>query len=545
MVLRLPTRVGLVFAVALATLVAVLAVTLGTYQIARQEYRTVSEVHAPNVDAGRRMMQLAQDLFIEQTIYIDHPQDRPRVRQLMTRHEAEWEGLYATASRYAESEEERVVIGRIDDEFRTLVGAGRQVRQAIADGRTDAARQLLRDVARPTFWQLRTDAERFHEINRDQIAALTAGSLERFERAGWLAIAAALIGTVAAAVLWWSASVAIVRPLRTLTEAMSALEDQRFIEAHDPHAAQTVELAALQAGFNRMSNQLADAKRQLIDSNANLEAQVAARTTQLQEANRQLEALVAELRTLDKLKSQFMSVMSHELLTPINFIVGFGSALEDELMGPLNDGQLDAVQKMMVGADRLTRMVRNTLEYTQLESGTLAMWPQAVDYHEVVEDAVCALEPVMAAKDQHLTITWPDEPPILHADPDRVRQILIELLDNASKFSPDGAEIQLSISDAGRDMVTTEVRDHGVGIPEEALSKLFMPFYQVDSSSTRAHGGMGLGLAISHHLAARMGGSMLVSSSSEHGTTLRFTLPRHLSAPLAGEPSEGAGSRET
>ncbi|MFN3429003.1 MAG: ATP-binding protein [Candidatus Sericytochromatia bacterium] len=530
--MRLPTRVGLVFAVAMATLVAVLAVTLGTYQIAQRDYRTISEVHAPNVDAGRRMMQLTQDLFIEQTIYIDHPEDRPRVRQLMTLHEAEWETLYATASRYAESSEERAVIGRIGSEFRSLVRSGRQIRQVIADGRTDEARRLHRDVARPAFWQLRADAERFHAINRDQIAGLTAGSIKRFERAGWFAIAAALIGTLAAAALWWSASAAIVRPLRTLTRAMGALEDQRFIEAHDPHAVQTVELAALQAGFNRMSNQLEEARRQLTDSNATLEAQVAARTTQLREANRQLEDLVAELRTLDQLKSQFMSVMSHELLTPINFIVGFGSALEDELMGSLNDQQLDAVQKMMVGADRLTRMVRNTLEYTQLEAGTLAMWPQAVEYHEVVQDALAAVEPGMAARDQHLTVTWPDEPPTLHADPDRVRQILIELLDNASKFSPDGAEIRLMVSDAGDDMVTTEVRDPGVGIPEGSLAKLFMPFYQVDSSSTRAHGGMGLGLAIAHHLAARMGGSMLVASSPNHGTTLRFTLPRHVPARL-------------
>jgi signal transduction histidine kinase len=247
---------------------------------------------------------------------------------------------------------------------------------------------------------------------------------------------------------------------------------------------------------------------------------------------------VAELQTLDQLKSQFMAVMSHELLTPINFIVGFGSALEDELLGPLNDKQHETMGKMLAGAERLTRMVRNTLEYSQLQAGKLEYLPQTIDYAEVLQNVRDGLADRLAKRGQTLDVTLPDGPVDLWADPDRARQILDELLDNASKFSPDGARLRLCVT-VGDDVVTTEIADSGVGIPENALPHLFTPFYQVDFSRTREHGGMGLGLAIAYHLVARMGGSMLVSSEPGAGTTITFTLPRFEKAAQSGMQASG------
>jgi signal transduction histidine kinase len=170
-------------------------------------------------------------------------------------------------------------------------------------------------------------------------------------------------------------------------------------------------------------------------------------------------------------------------------------------------------------------MVRNTLEYTQLEAGHLEVVAEPVDYAAVIDDAVRELAPALAAKDQVLDRSVSDALPTLCVDPDRARQVLRELLDNASKFSPAGSRLALTVSlEDGH--VATAVSDPGIGIPSDALPKLFTPFYQADFTRTREHGGMGLGLAIAHHLVTKMGGTMRVASVAGTGTTVRFTLPR-------------------
>ncbi|MDB5100073.1 MAG: multi-sensor signal transduction histidine kinase, partial [Cyanobacteria bacterium RYN_339] len=228
--------------------------------------------------------------------------------------------------------------------------------------------------------------------------------------------------------------------------------------------------------------------------------------------------------------SDFLANMSHELLTPLNFIVGFGSSLEDGLQGPLNAAQQATVGKMLAGADRLTRMVRNTLDYTQLQAGKLVVRPNAVDYAGMVRQVAVDARLALDVRGQELTLDVPTELPPVQADEHRLRQVLDELLDNASRFSPDGAVLRLTVL-AGPDLVTTEVADPGEGIPAEALPLLFTPFYQVNSTRTRGHTGMGLGLAIAFHLVAKMKGSMLVSSQPNVGTTIRFSLPRAVGVP--------------
>jgi signal transduction histidine kinase len=286
----------------------------------------------------------------------------------------------------------------------------------------------------------------------------------------------------------------------------------------------SVELAAVQAGFNRMAERITADAASLREARDDLEARVAAQTAELREAKERLERLVEELRALDKLKSDFMAVVSHELLTPINFIEGFGSALEDELLGPLTPAQADAVAKLMGGAARLTRMVRNTLEYTKALSGDLHVAAADLDFAGLVEEAASVARPKIEAKHQALTLEVPPDLPLVRADGDRVVQVLAELLDNAAEFSPEGAAIAVRVS-ATADGVTTEVANRGEPIPEAVAERLFEPFYQADSTSTRAHGGLGLGLPQVRHLVGRMGGTLVLSSTPEAGTRFWFTLP--------------------
>jgi signal transduction histidine kinase len=444
---------------------------------------------------------------------------------------------------HADTPEEQALMASIGEHRDAMRAVDERLRARVRAGQTLSARELHRLEAPPHLDAMRGETEAFNQLNRQQVAQLIAKSFQRFDLARTLSIAITLLGLLVAGALWWLASRDIVAPLRALKAGADSLAAGRFVVVNHPRAGRTLEIAGLERDFNHMSERLQAAAEALQATNAGLEQTVAARTLELSSANAQLQRLVAELKTLDQLKSNFMAVMSHELLTPINFILGFGSALEDELMGPLNDRQREAIGKMLQGAERLTRMVRNTLEYTQLEAGNLEVLAQPVDYAVVIDDAVRELAPALEAKGQILERSVPDALPPLCVDPDRARQVLRELLDNASKFSPAGSRLQLTVSleDAH---VATAVSDPGIGIPPEAQSNLFTPFYQADFTRTREHGGMGLGLAIAHHLVTKMGGAMCVESAPDRGTTIHFTLPREACCGEAA-PADRSGSSRT
>jgi signal transduction histidine kinase len=381
---------------------------------------------------------------------------------------------------------------------------------------------------------LRQNAQKFLDHNLNESRAARSIEDQVLWGAEILAALIALGGAIGAGVLWRRASQDIVLPLQRLQSATAMIASEQLVEVTDPVFERTLEIAALKDAFNRMVRQLREIGGRLREANTTLETQVAERTHALTEANARLEAMVAELETLDQLKSNFMAVMSHELLTPINFITGFGSSLEDGVMGALTTDQLDAVEKIMGGAERLTRMVRNTLDYTQLEAGKLAFLPEEIDLDDVLDATAERWHPRVAERSQRLELVMPPSLPPVWADPNRVEQVLDELLDNAFKFSADGARVQVTVGVA-TEYVSCEVADTGLGIPGEALGDIYKPFFQADSGSTRRHGGMGLGLAIAHELVRLMGGELVVRSRLGQGTTVRFTLPRADRTALAPE----------
>lgn len=539
MSLRLPTRIGLVFASALVTLLLVLATILSAYRVAREDNQTITQVQAPSVEASREMRQLVDRIFADQLVYLLDPSTRVDMGKRVTQDWAAFDHWYAVSRQHADTPEEQALMASIGEHRDAMRAVDERLRAQLGRGRVMSARELHRQEAPPHLDAMRRDTEAFNQLNRQQVAQLIAQSFHRFDLARTLSIAITLLGLAVAGLLWWLASRDIVAPLRALKAGADSLAAGRFVAVHHPRAGRTHEIAGLERDFNHMSERLQAAAQDLQATNAGLEQTVAARTRELSVANAQLQHLVAELKTLDQLKSNFMAVMSHELLTPINFILGFGSALEDELMGPLNDRQREAIGKMLQGAERLTRMVRNTLEYTQLEAGNLEVLAQPVDYAQVIEDAVRELKPALEAKQQTLDLAVPDGLPTLCVDPDRTHQVLHELLDNATKFSPAGSRLGLTVSleDAH---VATVVSDPGIGIAPEDLPNMFKPFYQADFTRTREHGGMGLGLAIAHHLVTKMGGTMQLDSAPGTGTTVRFTLPREACCGEASDP-RGAG----
>lgn len=245
---------------------------------------------------------------------------------------------------------------------------------------------------------------------------------------------------------------------------------------------------------------------------------------------------IEALQQADVLKDQFISILSHELRTPINSITGFGSILDDEVAGPLTEQQHEYLRKMLAGADTLLSLVNDLLDLSRIQAGRFHLSPQPYDFPMVVADALGSLHALAAPKHLRLINEVPRDLPPLIGDAQRIGQVLVNLVNNAIKFTPDGGTIRVRARVDGEDL-RCEVEDTGIGIAEADLKKLFKPFTQVDMSSTRKAGGTGLGLTISKSLIEAHGGRIGVVSKPGSGSTFWFTLPLHPHFPkLTAQP---------
>jgi two-component system, NarL family, sensor histidine kinase BarA len=255
--------------------------------------------------------------------------------------------------------------------------------------------------------------------------------------------------------------------------------------------------------------------------------------------NAALEDALARLKELDHLKSSFLATVSHELRTPLTSIIGYSEMLAEGMCGPLTKEQLEFVQTIRQKGDQLLQLILSLLDLSKLESGTMRMHPIAVPIEAVLNDAVTTVGPAAAKRGVRISVKPGPPVPYIKADPDRLRQIFVNLADNAVKFTPKGGEVSLSAgiiearsTDAGavllsplRRELEIRVNDTGIGIPHHERHRIFDAFYQVDQSSTREQGGAGLGLAIVKRLVEAHQGRIRVEDHEPQGTSFVVTLP--------------------
>ncbi|MEW6079980.1 MAG: ATP-binding protein [Thermodesulfobacteriota bacterium] len=251
--------------------------------------------------------------------------------------------------------------------------------------------------------------------------------------------------------------------------------------------------------------------------NLELEQRVAQRTVDLAAARDRAESA-------DRLKSAFLAVMSHELRTPLNSIIGFTGILLQELAGPLNPEQRKQMGMVQASARHLLALINDVLDISKIEAGQLDLFPTSFDLKSSMEKSIALVTPLAEKKGIDLKLDIAENVDAVTMDQRRLEQVIINLLNNAVKFTEKGYVLLSCRND--NDHYAVSVSDTGIGIRDEAIPALFQPFHQVDNGLTRKHEGTGLGLSISKKLIEMMGGTIKVQSQWGKGSTFTIRLPK-------------------
>ncbi|WP_353685790.1 ATP-binding protein [Thermodesulfovibrio sp. 3462-1] len=288
------------------------------------------------------------------------------------------------------------------------------------------------------------------------------------------------------------------------------------------------EIGSLCETFNYMVNEVAKSKMELekeLTRRAKLLEERDELVALLQKANKQL-------KELDTLKSAFIANMSHELRTPMNAIIGYTDLLLDEVDGPLNEDQKASLRKVAANARHLLQLINDVLDISKIESGKIELKLAEVQLKALVDSIMVTFEPLIAKKGLSFTLNIEDGAEKLYVDEDKAKQILINLISNAVKFTHQGEiTLRARISERGLDkagnpqFVEISVSDTGIGIKKEDLDKIFDKFAQADVSTTRQYEGTGLGLSIVRGLVALHKGMVWAESEVGKGSTFYVLLP--------------------
>jgi signal transduction histidine kinase len=255
---------------------------------------------------------------------------------------------------------------------------------------------------------------------------------------------------------------------------------------------------------------------------------------ELTEHNQRLQRAVSRLEELDRLKSNFLATMSHELRTPLTSVIGYAEMMAEGLAGPISGEQRDYLTTILGKADQLLGLITAVLDVATLESGQLAIERCSLSLADVVASEVATFIPQAGRRGIAIKLDASGET-VVFGDRRKIRQIVSNLLSNAVKFTPDRGHIAIAVrpgpltpgstEDAAPLAIQLVVSDSGIGISRDQVAKIFEPFFQVDSSSTRAFGGTGLGLTLAKAYVEAHGGRIWVDTTPGQGSTFIATFP--------------------
>jgi len=235
------------------------------------------------------------------------------------------------------------------------------------------------------------------------------------------------------------------------------------------------------------------------------------------------ESVISELKLLEQVRQDFVANVSHELRTPLSNIKGYAETLLD---GALEDKEnaRDFLNIIYKESDRLSKLIDDLLDLSKIESGKMKMTFAPIEFKPIANRVIDVLKKFAVDKSINVIASIPDDLPKLMGDENRITQALLNLVDNAIKYTPINGSVSINASLQGK-FVRIDVKDTGIGIPKKDIPRIFERFYRVDKARSRELGGTGLGLSIAKHLIQSHGGDIQVISSPSKGSTFTFTVP--------------------
>ncbi len=304
-----------------------------------------------------------------------------------------------------------------------------------------------------------------------------------------------------------------------LVEALQVQQERQKVQNRSLLGETLVELGHMERRTldHAITELIIQLRNALEDANRNLEQRVRERTAELQEA-------LHKLSELNQLKANFVANISHELRTPLTHIKGYLELFHASALGELTEEQKSAIEVSRRAATRLENLVDNLILFSVASRGEMTLKLNPIALENIIDQAVASPRTKAAEKGVEFNINIPASLPLLKADAEKLKWVLLQLLDNAVKFTDAGGSVTLLVRPEAGKLVMLSVVDTGIGISKDRLKELFEPFHQLDGSTTRRFGGTGMGLALARQIIEAHGSVIEVESEEGKGSTFRFPL---------------------